>query len=88
MNNKVLMNQTNAQGRQTTAPTPASKWGLDTGFAALAHHTKKMAKRLPAQREYLTFDKEADNENYYWSNRIEVVDGHVIVTPVLRRVED
>ena len=87
MNNKVLMNQTNEQGRQTTAPTPASKWGLDTEFAALAQHTKKMAKRLPAQREYLTFDTAADNETYYWSNRIEVVDGRVIITPVLQRAK-
>lgn len=86
MNNKVLVDN-GAKGRQPAAPTATPNWGLDTEFAALAQHTKKMAKRLPAKREYLTFDTAADNETYYWSNRIEVVDGRVIITPVLRRAE-
>lgn len=77
-----------AQGRATAPKAAIGSDGSDIYFAALAQHTRKTGKRLPAQREYLTFDPEADNERYYWSNRIELVDGKVIITPVLRRVED
>lgn len=76
-----------AQGR-ATAPHAVGKDGSDIYFATLAKHTREQSKRLPAQREYLTFDPAADNEKYYWSNRIEVTDGQVIITPVLRRVTD
>jgi hypothetical protein len=47
---------------------------------------RKTAKRIPLRNEFIE-GNDNDFERYYWSNRIEVVDGRVIVTPILKRIE-
>lgn len=45
----------------------------------------KTDKRLPIRNEFI-MGNENDLDQYYWSNRIEVVDGEVHITPTLRRL--
>ena len=47
---------------------------------------RKTTKRIPIRNEFIQ-GNDNDLERYYWSNRLEIIDGKVIVTPILKRIE-